>query len=86
MYRFHARDVHLVMGPATRGNPVRFRVTIDGQPPGTSHGVDVDSAGLGTLDEPRMYQLIRQPAPIEDRQFEIEFLDAGAEVFAFTFG
>ena len=86
VYRFHARDVHLVMGPATRGNSVRFRVTIDGQPPGTSHGVDVDSAGLGTLDEPRMYQLIRQPAPIEDRQFEIEFLDAGAEVFAFTFG
>jgi hypothetical protein len=86
VYRFHARDLHLVMGPATRGPSVRFRVTIDGQPPGASHGVDIDAAGLGTLDAQRMYQLIRQPAPIEDRQFEIEFLDAGAEVFSFTFG
>jgi hypothetical protein len=74
------------MGPAKRGASVRFRVTIDGQPPGASHGVDIDAAGLGTLDAQRMYQLIRQPAPIEDRQFEIEFLDAGAEVFSFTFG
>jgi thiol-disulfide isomerase/thioredoxin len=86
VYRFHARDLHLVMGPATRGASVRFRVTIDGQPPGASHGVDIDAAGFGTLDQQRMYQLIRQAAPIEDRQFEIEFLDAGAEVFSFTFG
>lgn len=74
------------MGPATRGTPVRFRVLIDGQPPGTSHGADVDDQGHGTLDQPGMYQLIRQPTPITDREFEIEFLDAGAEVFSFTFG
>lgn len=86
-YRFHARDVHLVMGSAaTQAKPVRFRVLIDGRPPGDSHGVDVDAQGMGTLAGPRMYQLIRQHAPIADRQFEIEFLDAGAEVFAFTFG
>jgi thiol-disulfide isomerase/thioredoxin len=85
-YRFHARDVHLVMGPATRDAPVRFRVSIDGQPPGASHGVDVDAEGRGSINEPRMYQLIRQRAPIADRQFEIEFLDPGAEVFVFTFG
>jgi len=85
-YRFHARDLHLVMAPAERGTPVRFRVSIDGQPPGMSHGIDVNDAGNGTIDEPRMYQLIRQSAPIRDRQFEIEFLDPGAEVFVFTFG
>jgi thiol-disulfide isomerase/thioredoxin len=85
-YRFHARDVHLVMGTAARGASVRFRVSIDGQVPGASHGVDVDDAGHGTIDEPRMYQLIRQSAPIVDRQFEIEFLDPGAQVFVFTFG
>jgi thiol-disulfide isomerase/thioredoxin len=86
IYRFHARDVHLVMGPAARGASVRFRVLIDGQPPGASRGVDVDDEGHGTADGPRMYQLIRQSAPIADRQFEIEFLDPGAEVFVFTFG
>jgi len=85
-YRFHARDVHLVMGPATRGTSVRFRVLIDGQPPGASHGIDLDNTGQGTVDQPRMYQLIRQPGPIVDRQIEIEFLDPGAEVFSFTFG
>jgi thiol-disulfide isomerase/thioredoxin len=85
-YRFHARDLHLVMGPATRGTPVRFRVLIDGLPPGASHGVDIDDQGHGTLDQPRMYQLIRQSTPITDREFEIEFLDAGAEVFSVTFG
>jgi thiol-disulfide isomerase/thioredoxin len=85
-YRFHARDVHLVMGRAARGAAIRFRVSIDGQPPGASHGVDVDADGHGTLGDPRMYQLIRQPGPIEDRQFEIEFVDPGAEVFVFTFG
>ena len=86
VYRFHARDLHLVMGPATRGASVRFRVLIDGKPPGDAHGVDVDAQGYGTLDQQRMYQLIRQQRPIGDRQFEIEFLDAGAEAFAFTFG
>jgi thiol-disulfide isomerase/thioredoxin len=85
-YRFHARDLHLVMGPASRAAPVRFRVLIDGEPPRASHGADVDAQGYGTLAEPRMYQLIRQPGPIADRELEIEFLDAGAEVFSFTFG
>jgi thiol-disulfide isomerase/thioredoxin len=85
-YRFHARDLHLVMSPTVRGSPVRFRVMLDGRPPGESHGVDVDAEGRGTLDEPRMYQLIRQEGVVTDRQFEIEFLDAAAEVFAFTFG
>ncbi len=85
-YRFHARDLHLVMGPATRGTSVRFRVLIDGQLPGAAHGIDVDDQGNGTVTEQRLYQLIRQPKPIADRQFEIEFLDSGVEVFAFTFG
>jgi thiol-disulfide isomerase/thioredoxin len=85
-YRFHARDLHLVMGPAARGASVRFRVLIDGQPPGAAHGIDVDDQGNGTVTEQRLYQLIRQPKPIADRQFEIEFLDPGVEAFAFTFG
>jgi thiol-disulfide isomerase/thioredoxin len=84
--RFHARDVHLVMGPKTRGTPVRFRVLIDGAAPVGSHGVDVDDQGNGTASEQRMYQLIRQANPIGDRRFEIEFLDPGIEVFSFTFG
>jgi len=85
-YRFHARDVNLIMGPAARGVPVRFRVLIDGQPPAAAHGVDADEQGNGTVAEQRMYQLIRRPKPIDDRQFEIEFLDAGVEAFCFTFG
>jgi thiol-disulfide isomerase/thioredoxin len=85
-FRFHARDLHLVMGPATPGTSIRFRVLIDGKPPGAAHGVDVDAQGYGTLGWQRMYQLIRQPKPVDDREFEIEFLDSGAEVFAFTFG
>jgi thiol-disulfide isomerase/thioredoxin len=86
LFRFHARDLHVVMGPATRGKPVRFRVLIDGQPAGAAHGGDVDEAGRGIVDQPRMYQLIRQPGPVTDRQLEIEFLDSGVEVFSFTFG
>ena len=86
VYRFHSRDLHVVMGPAVRGSPVRFRVLIDGQAPGVAHGIDVDDQGNGAVAEPRMYQLIRQPKPIADRQFEIEFLDPGVEVFSFTFG
>jgi hypothetical protein len=86
VYRFHARDLHVVMGPARGASPVRFRVRIDGQPPGAAHGGDVDDQGNGTITEPRLYQLIRQPAPIRDREFEIELLDAGAEMFSFTFG
>ena len=85
-YRFHARDLHLVMGPAARGSSVRFRVRIDGQAPCAAHGSDVDEQGDGTVVEPRLYQLIRQPMPITDRLFEIEFLDAGVEVYVFTFG
>jgi thiol-disulfide isomerase/thioredoxin len=85
-YRFQARDLHLVMGPAAAGTPARVRVLIDGQPPGAAHGVDVDDQGNGTITEQRLYQLIRQPKPIADRLFEIEFIDAGVEAFAFTFG
>jgi hypothetical protein len=85
-YRFHARDLHLVMGPAAPGASVRFRVLIDGQPPGAAHGIDVDEEGIGTVSEQRLYQLIRQPKPIADRLFEIEFLAPGVEAFAFTFG
>ena len=84
--RFHARDLHLVMGPPRRESPVRFRVSIDGRPPGPARGLDVDEAGNGTAVDQRLYQLIRQPTPIVDRQFEIEFLDVGVETFAFTFG
>jgi thiol-disulfide isomerase/thioredoxin len=86
VYRFHARDLHLVMGPAAKGTSVRYRVLIDGQPPGAAHGIDVDNQGNGAVTEQRLYQLIRQPQPIADRQFEIEFLDPGVEAFAFTFG
>ena len=85
-YRFHARDLHLVMGPSARGTSVRFRVLIDGQPPGAAHGIDVDDQGNGTVTDQRLYQLIRQSTPVADRQFEIEFLDSGVEAFSFTFG
>ena len=85
-YRFHARDPHLIMGPAARGASVRFRVFIDGRPPGGAHGIGVDDQGNGTAIEQRTYQLIRQQEPIADRQFEIEFLDPGVEAFDFTFG
>lgn len=85
-YRFHARDVHLIMGAATPNATLRFRVRIDGQPPGAAHGLDVDESGEGELGSPRMYQLIRQTGPIADRLFEIEFLGPGAAVFDFTFG
>lgn len=84
--RFHARDVHLVIGPVRRENSIRFRVSIDGQPPGPAHGLDVDDSGNGVVREQRLYQLVRQPGAIVDRTFGIEFLDAGVEVFAFTFG
>jgi thiol-disulfide isomerase/thioredoxin len=86
VYRFHARDLHLVMGPAQSGTAVKFRVTIDGQPPGAAHGLDVDEQGNGTVSEQRLHQLIRQWGPIADRQFEIEFFTPGVEAFSFTFG
>jgi thiol-disulfide isomerase/thioredoxin len=85
-YRFHARDLNLVMGPSARGTSVRFRVGIDGRPPGSAHGFDVDDTGNGTVVEQRLYQLIRQPGPIADHEFEIEFLASGAQAFDFTFG
>jgi thiol-disulfide isomerase/thioredoxin len=86
IYRFHARDLHLVMGPQAPGTSVKFRVRIDGEPPGAAHGIDTDEQGNGAVTEQRLYQLIRQPGPISDRQFEIEFLGPGVEAFAFTFG
>jgi thiol-disulfide isomerase/thioredoxin len=85
-YVFHARDLHLIMGPGERHAPIRYRVTIDGHAPGEAHGLDVDAQGNGTILEPRLYQLIRQPAPILDHRFEIQFLEEGAEVFSITFG
>jgi thiol-disulfide isomerase/thioredoxin len=86
VYRFHARDVNLVMGPAARGEAVRFRVLIDGHPPGAAHGVDVDGDGNGAVREERLYQLVRQSKPISDHVFEIEFIDSGVRAFSFTFG
>jgi thiol-disulfide isomerase/thioredoxin len=83
--RFHARDLHLVMGPRAGEAPVRFNVLIDGQPPGADHGDDVDEQGNGSADYQRLYQLVRQ-RDVADHTFEIEFLDAGAEAYAFTFG
>jgi Thioredoxin like C-terminal domain len=85
-YRFHARDLHLVMAPAAPGTPVRYRVLLDGRPPGPAHGIDVDEQGHGTVTEPRLYQLIRQPGSVTERTFEITFLDPGGRAYAFTFG
>jgi thiol-disulfide isomerase/thioredoxin len=85
-FQFQARDVNLVMGPATRGTKVPFRVFLDGQAPGDSHGFDVDEGGNGTLADQRLYQLIRQPGGIRERLVEIEFLGADAEAYCFTFG
>jgi thiol-disulfide isomerase/thioredoxin len=85
-FRFHARDVHLVMGPPARGTTVPFRVLVDGEPPGSDHGLDVDEQGHGRLSQQRLHQLIRQGGSITDRTFEIAFLAPGAEAYAFTFG
>jgi thiol-disulfide isomerase/thioredoxin len=85
-YTFHARDLHLVMGSGESERPIRFRVRLDGEPPGAAHGLDADEQGYGEVNEPRLYQLIRHPAPILDRQLQIEFLDPGAEAFCVTFG
>jgi thiol-disulfide isomerase/thioredoxin len=86
VHRFHARDLHLVMGPAARGTSVRFRVLIDGQPPGAAHGLDVDDQGNGTVTEPRLYQLIRQHGRVTEHTFELTFLDPGLRAYVFTFG
>ena len=86
VYRFHARDLHLVLGPDKDGKPVRFRVSIDGAAPGNAHGSDVSADGMGTVTEQRLYQLVRQTGDIEDHTFSIEFLDPGVEAYSFTFG
>ncbi|HWJ99273.1 MAG TPA: cytochrome c biogenesis protein DipZ [Xanthobacteraceae bacterium] len=86
VYRFHARDLHLVLAPSTEGKPVRFRVTIDGKSPGNDHGVDIDAEGNGTVTTERLYQLVRQKGDVEDHTFEIRFLDPGVQAYAFTFG
>jgi cytochrome c biogenesis protein CcdA/thiol-disulfide isomerase/thioredoxin len=85
-YRFHARDLHLVLGPGADSKPIRFRVTVDGQAPGANHGADTDADGYGTVTGQRLYQLVRQAGAIGDRTFEIEFLDPGVQAYAFTFG
>jgi thiol-disulfide isomerase/thioredoxin len=85
-YRFHARDLHLVMAPPAPGTPVRFQVHLDGQPPRAAHGADVDDQGNGILTQPRLYQLVRQPGPVTERTFEATFLDPGVRAYAFTFG
>jgi hypothetical protein len=86
VFRFHARDVHLVMSPGERGRSVPFRVLVDGEPPGNAHGLDVDDQGHGTLSEERLHQLIRKRGPVTDRTFEIIFDAPGAEAYCFTFG
>ena len=86
VFRFHSRDLHMVLGPAKNGSPVRFKVTLDGAAPGDNHGVDSGPDGSGEVREPRLYQLIRQKGQVQDRTFEIEFLDPHVEVFSFTFG
>jgi thiol-disulfide isomerase/thioredoxin len=86
VYRFHARDLHLVLGTKGRGKPIRFRVTIDGAAPGASHGSDTDAGGNGVIGDTKLYQLVRQTGPVRDRSFKIEFLDPGGRAYAFTFG
>jgi hypothetical protein len=86
VFRFHARDLHLVMAPPGGGTSVPFRVLIDGRPPATDHGIDVNEQGDGTVTEPRLYQLVRQRGDVRDRTFEIVFLEPGVEVYVFTFG
>jgi hypothetical protein len=86
LYRFQARDLNLVMAPPAPESPIRFAVLIDGQPPGAAHGTDVDDQGNGTVADPRLYQLVRQPGPVTERTFEITFLDPGVQAYAFTFG
>ena len=85
-YRFQARDLNLVLAPPASGAPVRFTVRLDGQPPGDAHGVDVDESGEGTVSEPQMYQLVRQPGAVGQRTFEVTFLDPGVGAYVFTFG
>jgi thiol-disulfide isomerase/thioredoxin len=85
-FRFHARDLNLVLAPPTSGGPVRFTVRLDGRPPGDDHGIDITELGEGAVDEPRMYQLVRQRGGAAERDFEITFLDPGVRAYVFTFG
>ncbi|MDL2408979.1 cytochrome c biogenesis protein DipZ [Rhizobium calliandrae] len=85
-YRFSARDLHLVLGPAADGKPVRFQVTVDGKAPGASHGADTDADGNGSVTETRLYQLVRQAGDVGERIFTVRFLDPGVEAYVFTFG
>lgn len=85
-YRFSARDLHLVLGPAADGKPIRFQVTLDGKAPGADHGSDTDAAGNGTVTATKLYQLVRQSGDVTARNFEIRFLDPGVQAYAFTFG
>ena len=86
VFRFHSRDLHMVLAPPKGGKPVRFKVRVDGAAPGENRGVDSDGAGVGEIREPRMYQLIRQKGQIKDLTFEVEFSDPGVQAFSFTFG
>ncbi|QQC66120.1 cytochrome c biogenesis protein DipZ [Paraburkholderia ginsengisoli] len=86
VYRFHARDLHLVLGPGANGKPVRFRVSVDGAAPGAAHGADTAADGSGIVTEQRLYQLVRQTGDVKDHTFSIEFLDPGVQAYAFTFG
>jgi cytochrome c biogenesis protein CcdA/thiol-disulfide isomerase/thioredoxin len=86
VFKFYARDLHLVLGPGSDGKPVRFRVLLDGAAPGANHGADTDSSGTGTIDRQRLYQLIRQSAEVGEHVFSIEFLDPGVQAYSFTFG
>ncbi len=86
VFRFHARDLHLVLGPGADGKPVRFTVTIDGMTPGANHGSDIDADGQGVVTGERLYQLLRQSGAVGDHTFEIRFLDPGVQAYAFTFG
>jgi hypothetical protein len=86
VFRFHSRDVHMVLGPTNTGKPIRFKVKLDGKAPGNDHGVDSATDGTGEIREPRLYQLIRQKGRVEDGTIEIDFLDPGVQAFSFTFG
>ncbi len=86
LYRFYARDLHLVLGAGSSAKPVRFRVRIDGAEPGASHGADTDASGQGMIRDQRLYQLIRQAGEVSEHEFSIEFLDPGVQAYSFTFG
>jgi Thioredoxin like C-terminal domain len=86
VYRFYARDLHLVLGPGVDGKPVRFRVQLDGAAPGLNHGADTDASGAGLINDQRLYQLIRQSGKVAAHVFSIEFLDDDVQAYSFTFG